>query len=129
MPDLEERVAALEARFAPVRITYSSLPPLTEAEEAEIREAAAEALKLGPPAPRPAPEPPVLTTAEIRYLLRECVTVVKPGETLVIRDRNWNPEQVREIQQWMDAAYESGRISFKVLAVIGEELAVAEAGP
>lgn len=125
-PSLEDRVAALEKRFAPLRITYSSLPPLTEAEYAELREAAAEALKLGPPPPLPAPEPPPLSPAQVRYLLRQCVMTVKPGETLVIRGRDWTPGQVREVQDWMDADYESGRIDFKVLAVIGDELGVVQ---
>jgi len=125
---LARRVAALEARLAPVHLTFSSLPPLTEAEEAELRESAAEALKLGPPLPRPAPEPPALSPAQVRYLLRQCVTVVKPGETLVIRGRDWTPWQAREIQQVMDAMREDGTIGFKVLAVFGDELAVIEAG-
>ena len=68
----------------------------------------------------------VLGEDEIRRLLRECVTVVKPGESLVIRDRNWTPMQVGEIQRWMDCEYESGRISFKVLAVPGDEIAVVQ---
>ena len=66
-----------------------------------------------------------LSPDEVRQLIRECVTVVKPGEALIIRDRNWTPNQVREIQDWMDDEHESGRISFKVLAVIGEEMGVA----
>ena len=68
----------------------------------------------------------VLGEDEIRRLLRECVTVVKPGESLVIRDRNWTPMQVGEIQRWMDCEYESGRISFKVRAVPGDEIAVVQ---
>ena len=124
--DLTERVAALERRFAPLQITYYSLPPLTEAQEAELRESVAEALELGPLPPRPAPEPPPLSPAQVRYLIRQCVTTVGPGETLVIRGRDWTPSQVREIQQWMDADHESGRIDFRVLAVIGDELGVVK---
>ena len=70
--------------------------------------------------------PNLLDPETVRHLLRECVTVVKPGETLVVRGGDWNPEQCREIQQWMDAEHESGRIDFPVLAVIGDELGVAE---
>ncbi len=41
-----------------------------------------------------------LSPEEIRQLLRECVTVVKPGETLILRcPENWTPDQAREIQQ------------------------------
>ena len=118
---------ALEARFAPVHVSYLSMPPLTEAEEAEVMESAAEALKLGPAPPRPAPEPPALSPAQVRYLLRECVTVVKPRETLVVRGTNWTPAQTREIQQVMDEMYELGIVPFKALAVFGDELGVAEA--
>jgi len=83
MPDLEERVAALEAA-AP------------------------------------------LTPEQVRCLLSECVTVVQPGETLVIRGQHWTPNQVREIQDWLDTEHATGRITFKALAVPGDELAVAE---
>lgn len=123
---LADRVAALEAHLAPVYLTYSSLPPLTEAQEAELRESAAEALKLGPP-PRLIPPEPLLSPAQVRYLLRQCVTVVKPGETLVIRGRDWTPNQVREIQRVVDAMREDGTIGFKVLAVFGDELGAIEA--
>ena len=124
-PGLEERVAALEAALA---FAVSSPPPrpLTQAEMAELQEALDEVAKQGPVTHFVIPSPPPLTPDQIRHLLRECVTVVKPGETLVIQERNWTPEQVREIQQWMDVEHADGRISFKVLVVIGGELAVAE---
>jgi hypothetical protein len=36
-----------------------------------------------------------LTPDQVRQLLRECVTVVKPGETLIVRvPVTWSPEQV-----------------------------------
>jgi hypothetical protein len=69
----------------------------------------------------PSPPPP-LTKDEIRQLLRECVTVVAPGETLVIRGRDWTPNQVREIQHSVDFMSEEGMIPFKVLIVFGDEL-------
>jgi hypothetical protein len=129
-PSLEERVAALEecTRY-PLRAYIPSWTPLTEAEEAQVRESAAEAARLGPMPPRIAPEPPALSPAQVRYLLRECVTVVKPGETLVIRGTNWTPNQVREIQQCMDIMHEEGIVAFKGLAVPGDELGVAEPQP
>jgi hypothetical protein len=68
-----------------------------------------------------------LSPAQVRYLLRECVTVVKPRETLVVRGTNWTPAQTREIQQVMDEMYELGIVPFKALAVFGDELGVAEA--
>ena len=68
-----------------------------------------------------------LTEDEIRQLLSECVTVVKPGETLVVRGANWTPEKLREIQECMDVMHRKGIVPFKALAVPGDELGVAEA--
>jgi SAM-dependent methyltransferase len=57
-----------------------------------------------------------------RMTLRECVTVVKPGEVLVIRVPDWwGPEQVRVYQEYLD---EMTGGEFEVLAVVGEEFAV-----
>jgi hypothetical protein len=80
------------------------------------------------PGERAAAEPP-LTPDEIRQLLTECVTAVKPGETLVVRvpwETSWM--QVREYQRVIDSP-EGGQIPFKVLVVAGEELGVVHAGP
>ena len=122
--DLRERVAALEARLAPgYPLKPFGLPPLTEEQEAELKREFDETMR-GPFTHQPPPPTP----DQVRYLLRECVTIIEPGETLVIRGRNWTPNQVREIQQWMDAMHEDGTIGFKVLAVIGDELGVIEAG-
>jgi hypothetical protein len=129
-PSLEDRVAALEECIRyPLRMYVPKWEPLTEAEEADVRESAAEAFRRGPMPYRITAERPPLTRDEIRQILRECVTVVKPGETLVIQGQNWGPSHVREIQDWMDAERDSGRIGFKVLAVIGDEMGVAEARP
>jgi hypothetical protein len=69
-----------------------------------------------------------LTEDEVRSLLRECVTVVKPGETLVIRgDPDWTPNQMREVQDWLDHEVKWRPLDFKILVVPGEELGVAEA--
>ena len=126
-PTLEQRVAALEEMLAhPVRLILPSWDPLTPEQEAELRETTEAALKAGPYQHRVIFQPPPLTPVEVRQLVRECVTAVGPGETLVIRGRDWTPGQVREVQDWMDADYESGRIDFKVLAVIGDELAVVK---
>ena len=62
----------------------------------------------------------MLTPEIARALLRECVTVVQPGETLVIRaPGTWTPRHVEEYQDYADAATEAGQISFRVLVVIG----------
>ena len=74
------------------------------------------------------PQHPPLGEDEIRQLLRECVTVVKPGETLVIRgDRNWSPNQMREVQEMLEHMIQYLDLHFKALVVPGEELGVAEA--
>jgi hypothetical protein len=127
--DLEERVTALEelARQVTVRMDIPADVPMTEEQVAEFRRQFEEAMRQ-PYAHRRRvlAEPPPLTPEQVRYLLRECVTVVQPGETLVIRGRDWTPNQVREIQQWMDADRESGRIPFGVLVLPGDELGVVQ---
>lgn len=81
------------------------------------------------------PSPPegvtkrTLSPDEIRALLRECVTVVRPGETLIVRaGREWTPVQVREVQDMLDWATEDRHLPFKALIVPGDGLGVAEAG-
>ena len=120
-PSLEDRVAALEMT-ADIASFPSSWQELTEAEKAGFIAAIAEARQRVSHRILNAP----LTPDEVRQLVRECVTAVGPGETLVVRGRDWTPSQVREVQDWMDADYESGRIDFRVLAVIGDELAVVK---
>ena len=53
-----------------------------------------------------------LTEDEVRRLLRECVTVVKPGEILVLQPgADVTPNQLREIQ-WMT----DPKTQFKIVA-------------
>src|SRR5271166_1949931 len=135
-PDLEERVAALEAALGgqvamaghvAADMGIPAEMPMTEEQVAEFRIRFAEAARHYEY--RIIPQPPPLSPDEIRQLLSECVTVVKPGETLVIRGRDWTPMQTREIQQVMDGLHEDGQVPFRALAVFGDELAVAEPGP
>lgn len=63
---------------------------------------------------------------EVRTLLRECVTVVKPGEVLVIRvphDTPW--EEARSYQRVLDAARKEWGIS--AVVVTAEELGIIPA--
>ena len=126
MPDLEERVAALEAAAAaPLRAYIPSWTPLTEAEEAELRESLAEAAKLGPLPYRVVPPP--LSPDEIRQILRACVTVVKPGETLIIRvPLTWTSAMVSNYTDTIQSVNEMLELPFRVLVVPAESLAVAE---
>ena len=47
--------------------------------------------------------------------------VVRPGETLVIRLRDWNADQAERYQEYL--GYQD--LPFRVLVVLGDELAVA----
>ena len=119
MPDLEQvtalieaddalarRVAALEEAIAfPLRTAY--FPPMSDEETARFREDFEKAARQPY---RILSSPPPLTPDEVRYLLRECVTVVKPGETLIIRVPWTTPRtQVRELQGALTNGTEYGR--------------------
>ena len=70
-------------------------------------------------------EPP-LSPDQIRSLLRECVTVVKPGEVLVIRaPGDWTPNQLREYAEHLE--YYAGEMGIRAMVVAGDGLGVAEA--
>ena len=72
----------------------------------------------GPRELRPARDP--LTKDEVRQLLRECVTVVKPGEILVLQPgADCTPNQLREIQQMTDWWLGENAPKIKVLVVPG----------
>lgn len=124
---LEERVAALEEMAAhPLQIVSAPPHNFSDAQVAELRQQLGDTMS-GPYQHRVIPSPPPLTPDEVRQLLRECVTVVKPGETLVVRvPWGTTPAQVRELQAglvkltiWMD-------VPFKVLVLPGDELGIAE---
>ena len=71
-----------------------------------------------------------LTPARVRSLLRECVTVVKPGEVLVIRVP-WNTSQweLREYGESLQAWNASHEGHLEAVIVPAEELGIAEAAP
>ena len=96
----------------------------TEWTEEQIAEFRRQFAEVAHQPPRIWPPPPPLGPDEVRQLLRECVTVVKPGESLVVRvPWTTTPGQLREYQRVMDSA-EGGQIPFKVLVVAGDELGV-----
>lgn len=75
-------------------------------------------------------EVPALTPEVIRALMRGHLTVVKPGETLIIRpDRDWTPNQVAEYQRVLDHWHHSGDLPFRVVALPGEEFAPVTGEP
>lgn len=116
---VEDRLAAIETTLG-LRV-----PEWTAEQVAEFEQAWAEASKQPPRLIEPFPPKLALTPEAARALLREYVTVVKPGETLVIRCPDWwGPAQVQEYQHWLDS--HPAREGFRALAVIGEELGIAE---
>jgi hypothetical protein len=119
LTELAQRIAAEMSIPADV--------PMTDEQAAEFRCAFNEAvgadyrLQWVPPAP-------VLTPENLETLVRECVTVVKPGETLVIRvPETWSPTNAQMYQERADEATGDGTIPFRVVVVIGAELGIAEA--
>ena len=65
------------------------------------------------------------TPEQVRDFLRENVTVIAPGETLVIRTTDLTPNAMREYQEALDAWYENGRLPFRCIVLHGDGLAVA----
>jgi hypothetical protein len=73
------------------------------------------------------PQQAPLTPDEIRSLLRECVTVVKPGEILVIRVPfgGITANQHREYAEHLE--YYAEQHGIRAMIVLGDELGVQEA--
>ena len=73
---------------------------------------------------KPSPE-------QVRDWLRENVTVVKPGETLVIQAPDLTPNQMREFSDWLNWRSDDGTpiLPFRTVVVPGTGLGVAEATP
>lgn len=125
MRALEDRVAALEAALA---------PPAVQAPEqwtdGQIEEFKAEWHRLASiPGARWLPPGPVLTREVVEAAVRECVTVVKPGETLVVRCRDWTPDQAGQYMEYFGYMAQAGEIPFRPLVVIGDEVAVVRPEP
>lgn len=65
-----------------------------------------------------------ITAEQAREWLRENVTIVKPGETLVIRVNGLTPSQVHEYVESLNAATDTGYIPFRCLVVDADELGI-----
>jgi hypothetical protein len=79
--------------------------------------------------PKLIPPRPLLTPEAARELLRECVTIVKPGEVLVIRTPDdWTAMQVEDCQESIDEGLKYRQLDVAVLFLPGEEFAVAARG-
>jgi hypothetical protein len=122
---LEERVAALE-EMAAHPLQMATAPELTEEQarefEREFQGALGRAQKL-----HILPPHQPLSQDDVRQLLRECVTVVKPGEVLVIRVPGLTPEQLYEYNEAVKRWLGDLAPGVRSLVTIGEELGVAEA--
>jgi hypothetical protein len=71
-----------------------------------------------------------LSADEVRDLLRECVTVVKPGETLILRlPSDTSIESVTWYRKHVEAVREYFNLPFQVVVLVAEGLGVAEAAP
>lgn len=106
-------------------LVTASWPAMTDEEAAnfaaEFQAEAARGVRVMPPRP-------VFTPEEIRVLLRECVTVVKPGEVLVIRvSEDMTPNQVREYQDMVDAGIKFWHLGIKAMVLRAQALGIAEA--
>ena len=70
-----------------------------------------------------------LTPEQIRSFLKDNVTVVAPGETLVIRSATLTPAQMHEVSEALNWADEDGPyLPFRTIVVPGEELGVVQDG-
>lgn len=123
-PALARRVAALEAavdRLLNPVMMVAEFPPMSEAEEQQFREEFEAAA-----APSSVT---VLDPDTVRALLRECVTVVKPGEVLILRAADdMTPEHVRDIHEVVDAWLAHNAPAIRALVVPPMEIAIVPAG-
>ena len=129
-PTIEERLAALEELVAHPLMAIG-MPPFTGEQEAELRKSLDALGQDGKPFEYRILPPGRLLTPELaRELLRECVTVVKPGETLFIRvSESWTPNQIREYTDMLQAWLDHRDAGCHVVVGWGEEFAVAQPEP
>jgi hypothetical protein len=129
-PSLEERVAALEERLA-YPMMLATAPELGDEQaaklEADFREAMG-AAAFGQHRIRVLPPAPVLTPETAEALLRECVTVVKPGEVLAVRlPMDFQPADMGRAREYgRQVERETG---VKVAFIPGEEFGVGRDCP
>ena len=102
--------------------------PMTDEQAAEFKERFDAALREQAAHPLYVINREGVSPEEIRVLLRECVTVVKPGETLIIRvSEGMTPNQVREYQDMVDAGIKFWHLGIKAMVLRAQALGIAEA--
>jgi hypothetical protein len=115
-PDLEQRIAALEECLAVPDVILPFDGELTADDVARLREGLEKAVR-EPLQPRR-----LLTPETARELLRECVTVVKPGEVLAVRlPMNMNSQDMERAHDYGKAIERETGV--KVAFIPGEEFA------
>lgn len=134
---LEQRVAALEAGLERLQhpLMIAKAPPMSEEDAARFEKEFKDALAtLGDSGfrhalPKIISSPPtVLDPETVRQLLRECVTVVKPGEVLFFTcPEHFTPSHVRDIQELLNWWLEHNAPDVRVMVLPHGEMAVAEA--
>lgn len=131
---LEQRVAALEATVDRL-LTPVAQPKLTDEQIAQFKEefeaTAAEGFQHGRPLMPPSSLPNLLDPETVRQLLRESVTVVKPGEVLFFTcgDPNYTPAQMRDIQDHIGWWLAENAPDVKVIVLPHGEMAAAGTRP
>ena len=119
---LQGRIAALEAALIAPGIQPEEW---TDEQVAEFKARFAEAAERHEM--RLMPSPPTLEPGQVRHLLAECVTVVKPGETLVLRcPEGWTPEQAEEIAEHVRRWVKANEADIRVLVVPHLDMAVVQ---
>lgn len=124
---LEERVAALE-ELAANPLMAVDVAPFAKEQEADFREALDALGRAGEPFQyQILPPRPLLTPEAARELLRECVTVVRPGEVLAVRiPDTWSASDAERVQQQLSGIIAHRKLGISVLLLPGEEFAVAQ---
>ena len=80
------------------------------------------------PLPSVSSLPNLLDPETVRHLLRECVTVAKPGEVLFFTfgDPNVTPNQIRDLQEAVSIWLEHNAPDVKVRVLPHGEMAISE---
>lgn len=120
--ELAREIAAGMSIPADVPMTDEQAAEFRERFEAHMRENGRHwrsEIKLLPPRK-------LLTEDTVRELLRDHLTVLGPGEVVIIRTASWTPGQAWEYQQELDRWHAGGNLPFRAIVVHGDELAVVK---
>jgi hypothetical protein len=126
-PDDPMTAAQHEAWHSAMAVSFTPPVTMTDKQIAEFRDNFAAAMAGQKDHPLRVLHREPLSPDEIRSLLRECVTVVKPGETLIVRvPTDWTMAQVDQYVALCDKALERGGYAFRIVVLPAEGLGAAE---